>query len=79
MAVDVLRPKGKSCESCKHISEEEHSGTVLMDFGYKGHYWKCELRSHYDPNEFFPREVIVYTCGSGICSGWESVNKKGKK
>jgi hypothetical protein len=71
MTVDVLHPRGKTCENCKHISKDEHSGKVLADFGYKGHYWKCELRSHYDEHELFPRQVIVYTCGSSLCSSWE--------
>ena len=80
MTVDVLHPRGKTCESCKHISEDEHSGTVLADFGHKGHYWKCRLRSYYDDSNYlFPREVIIYTCGSGICSSWEPVEKGKKK
>lgn len=76
MTVDLLRPRGKSCENCKHLSEDEYSGQVLADFGYKGPYWKCELRSHYDHNEVFPREVIVYTDGSRVCSSWEPKDKK---
>lgn len=72
MTFDVLRPRGRSCQSCKHLSEDEASGDVLADFGYKGQYWTCEFRSHLDNNEVFPKRVIVYTDGSSVCSAWES-------
>lgn len=71
MTTDLINTRGRTCESCKHLSEDEHSAQVLIDFGYKGHYWKCEFRSHYNKDEIFPREVIVYTCGMGLCSSWE--------
>lgn len=76
MTVDVLHPRGKSCKDCKHKSDYETSAEILMDFGYKGHYWKCELRSYLDANEVFPRRVTVYTSGSSLCSSWEPKDKK---
>lgn len=76
MTVDLLRPRGKTCHNCKHISEDSYSPQVLMDFGFKGGYWKCMFRSYYDGDEVFPREIIVYTDGSNLCSGWEPKDKK---
>ena len=76
MTVDVLHPRGKTCHSCKHISEDSYSHQVLMDFGFKGGYWKCRFRSYYDGDEVFPREIIVYTDGSNLCSSWEPKDKK---
>jgi len=76
MTVDLLHPRGKSCENCKHISEDETSAQVMIDFGYHGPYWQCYFRSYHEKNEVFPKTVIIYTDGTKLCSSWEPKDKK---